>query len=246
MAVHVLRDAKVFIGSEDLSGQIRQTGLEYGSETLDATTLGSSTRKRAGGLKTVRLAHEGFMNPSSSGSIGTQRFTDVGASSQIVTVAAESSDGGRAYFFRALHTQFTPRGGVGELYAFGVTAEANAGEGLLNGRLLRNSTAVTTGSSAGTAVQMTASSSTRTMWAALHVITATSSGTQSITVQVQSDNSSTFPSPTTVLSFTATTAPTQEMKSTALGSTDTWFRQNVSASSSNSIYQVAVAIGFTT
>ena len=250
MAVHVFRDARVLVGGQELTGQVRATQLSYGAESLDKTTLGSTTRQFTGGLKTVAFSHEGFWysaTTASTDALDSARFAEIGTSGTVVTVAAATSEGAPAYLFRSLFTEYAPRGSVGELFGYNVSGAANAGEGLIKGNVLWASTDVASGSTAGTAYNLTDSSSGLYAYAALHVLNATSSGATAVTVRIESDNSSTFPSAGTVLTFTATTAMgagAAEWKSALLGSTDRWFRGVTTTASSESHYSIHLALGF--
>lgn len=50
MAVMVYRDAYVWINGVDLSAKTREAALNYGSESLDNTAMGMTTRSHKGGL----------------------------------------------------------------------------------------------------------------------------------------------------------------------------------------------------
>jgi len=254
MAVHVFRDADVFADGQELTGQVRATSLSYGAEPLDATVLNSTTRLFVGGLKTVAMSHEGFWfanTTASTDALDSARFAEIGTSGTVVTIAAGGTEGSRSFFFESVVTDYTPRGTVGELFGYNVSAAANSGPGLVRGTVLWNSTAVSStqvaaGASTSEALNLTDSSSKKTTYGALHILTATSSGATGLQVLVQSDNSSAFGSPTTVFTFTLSTAAgagAGEWKS-GTGSTDTWFRATNAAASSNSRYAVHLSIGF--
>src|SRR3990167_9153900 len=250
MAVHVFRDADVFVGGQELTGQVRATALNYSAEPLDATVLNSTTRIHVGGLKAVAFSHEGFWyanTTASTDALDSARFAEIGTSGTVVTVAAAGTEGSPAYIFRAMFSEYTPRGTVGELFGYNVSGGANSGEGLVKGTVLWNSTQVTsTGvaadASTSTPLDLTAAASSGLYaYGAMHVLTATSSGATALTVAVQSDASSGFASPATVFAFTATTAAgagSAEWKSALLASTDRWFRAVSTPSSSDSRYSV--------
>lgn len=59
----VWRNAYVWVDSSDLSGQIAEAALNYGSEMLDRTAMGDTTRNRRAGLYdwSIELrAHQAF------------------------------------------------------------------------------------------------------------------------------------------------------------------------------------------
>lgn len=241
MAIRLFKGS-VFTDGLDVSGQLSATNLSAAKDILDGTPINSSGRVRTAGLKSVAMSHQGYWASASTNDVDPVFFGALGVSNVPVTIAAGTSEGSIAYPFRAIHANYTPGAAVGELFGFGVTAEGDIDPGVTRGVLLRYSTSEGLASTTGTAFQLTESSSGKTLYGTLHVFSVTG-GTTSLAVTVQSDGSSTFPSPTTVLTFTGTTASTSRWQSAALGSTDNWFRANIT-SSSGVVRAYAVAIGF--
>ena len=54
------KNAKVYVGGYDLSGDFNQLELMHEAESLDATVFGNDTRRRRGGLHMTRLTGGGF------------------------------------------------------------------------------------------------------------------------------------------------------------------------------------------
>ena len=248
MAVLIVRDAKAYMAGFELTGQIRSLALDYGAEPLDATTLGSTTRTRTGGLKTVAFSHQGFWNAASASSaIDPIIYNRLGTANVPVTVAPQlSSDGSLAYLFRALHTEFSESGTVGELLGYGVTAEGD--EDLVRGVVARNSTLVGSSNGAGTAFFL-GSSTDKTVHASLHVLDVTNpTSSDALVVVLQSAGSSGMGGATTRITFTATTGGggNGEWQSFTAGTTDEWWRQTTTAPTSSGKYSFIVSAGLST
>ena len=248
MAVQSFKNAGLWIDGFEVAGQIRATRLEYGAEALDATTISANTRQRAGGLKNVTLTHEGFWEATASSSgIDAVLFDGMGDSSTPVTVAPQNtSEGAVAYLFKSITTEYTPRGAVGELLNYGVNASADSD--LVRGVLLRNSTGIGSAGLTGTAFQLSGSSSGRTLVANLHVIASDTNGggsTEALLMRIQSAAASSFASPSTEITFAATTGSTSEFVSVA-GTSNTWFRAIATTPSSSGEFWAVVSLGVST
>lgn len=213
---HVLKNAKVFMGAYDLTGYSNNVALNYGVEALDDTTLGSDTRTQTAGLKTVSAGVDGFWD--STPDAGLQ--ANVGVSdTPFSIVAPEGTAGSIAYFFKCEQGTYTMGGEVGSLLNFG--AEANARDNLIRGKLIYHGTATSTGNTA--AIAFPTMPADETLWGALHVFTAPTSGTLDVTVE--SDTASGFSTPVTQLTFTQVgTANTYEFKSATGAISDTYMR----------------------
>lgn len=233
---------KVFFANYDLTGHLTAANIDYGAESLDATTLDSTTRKHSGGLKTIGLGYSGFWdNGASSSGPDAAFYNRIGTSNVPVTIApAGSSDGARAFIFRSLNTQYSVGGEVGQLMPFTVTAEGD--ENLVRGVLLANTTAQTADGT-GTAIQVSGSSG-RTAYGVFHLIDMSTGAADSITVTIQSDNSSSFASPSTQISFTAATASTAEWATFASGTTDDWWRVNITMAGTSAGASASLVVGF--
>ena len=77
----VFRNAYVWVNSTDLSAQIAEVTLNYGSEMLDRTAMGDTTRNRRGGLyewSVEMRAHQSY-----TASVDSVLFPLVGTSADI-------------------------------------------------------------------------------------------------------------------------------------------------------------------
>ena len=83
MAV-VYRDAKLFVNGANLSGSLKELGIEYSAEMLDETCFGDDTRITKGGLFTAKIAGSGFFDTVTG--IETVVFEAVGVDDAVLSV----------------------------------------------------------------------------------------------------------------------------------------------------------------
>ena len=160
----------------------------------------------------------------------------LGAGSTVVTAAAGRSDGDRAWFLNSLISKYSFGGSVGEAGKFDLGCATS--DRLITGWLQAYGSKTSTGNSTG--VQIGALSATQSMYASLHVITAT--GT-TLDVTVESDDNSGFTSATTRITFTqVTTTPVAYLSSVAGAVTDDYWRMKWTISGGGPYYIVG-AIG---
>lgn len=219
MATQVLTNCKLYVAGFDLSGDMNALGLTYAAELQDTTTFGQDTRVRAGGLKTIIAEHQGLWS-AGTGEPDTVLFDRIGTANVPMTICPTSGAVGEvAYLFRAIHSAYNPGGAAGDMLGFSISAEGSDGAPLARGRVLKAAGAAASGD--GTAVEVGAVSSTKTLYGAVHLL----SGSGTLDVTVSSDVDSTFATPTTRLTFSQVTAAGDSAWQTAAGAiTDTYYR----------------------
>lgn len=124
---NVLINAKIFLAGQELTGQLNQVAVEYGAESLDATTFGNASRVRAGGLKTARASGRGFWN-SGTCAIDEDMFVGVGVEDNVFSVFPHgpvegSTSTGIGYAFRTSRARISFGGAIGDLTPFDFTVE---------------------------------------------------------------------------------------------------------------------------
>lgn len=221
---HVLANAKVFLGPYNLTGYANKVDLQYGAEPLDDTVLGDSTRSFKGGLKIVSAGVGGYWDPTPDAGLATTlgiKDTATSVSDTAFSVVAPPGTAGTvAYFFKSLESSYSIEGTVGDLLNY--TAEARATDDLIRGKLIYHGTPTATGTTA--AIAFPTMPATQTLWGALHVFAAPTSGT--LDVVVQSDTATGFGTPATQLTFTqvGTTATSEWKFATAGAISDSYMR----------------------
>lgn len=241
MANQILKDARLWIGAYNLSGDGNSLALDFSAEQQDDTALEDVARSRLAGLKAVALQAEGFWNSGAAGFLDELLHDSMGLADVPVSVCpiAGAAEGDRAFTFLADLADYERRGTVGELFRFSAGAEGR-GIPLIRGNLLHNNTRTASGSGAGS--QIGALSATQRLYAALHVLTV-SGGSPSLTVKVQSDDSAGFSSPIDRITFAAKTAAGYEWASVAGAVTDDYWRANWTISGSTPSFAFVVVAG---
>jgi hypothetical protein len=234
MPSQVITNVRLIVDGRDLSGQLNAVAIEYGADALESTTFGSGTRTHQGGLKTTAMSHQGYWAAADDAHV----FARVGPQATVTVGPDGTASGALAYFEQMMHSTYEPGpGAVGELIPFSFSAEA-AGP-LVRGLVLAPPVAVTAGGD-GTAYQLGGVLAGQRIYAALHVL-AISAG-ETLTVKVQSDNASGFPSPIDQITFTGATATGAQFLSTAGAITDDYWRANWTLTGGSATFLLSAGI----
>lgn len=239
MAIQVLGDQKLWLDGFDLSGAISALAVADSVELQDATVLGDKARRRVAGLRAVTAQHEGLWDKDTFDKV---LFDRIGVANSVMSFAPQDAlEGSVGYTFRAVEGEYTPKGAVGEVFAFSVSAEGDDGSGLIRGTLMHN--AARTTSASGTARQLGAVSATQKLYAALHVIAASGS-TPTLDVLVQSDDAMGFGTPTTQITFAQKAAIGVEWATPVAGAIlDDWWRIDWTIAGGSPSFEFVVIVG---
>ena len=220
MGIEILSNAKLYMAGSDFTGQINSLALAYGAETQEATVFGDTGRRRLAGLPDVNMSQAGFFDAEIT---DADLHTNIGVNNVPVTVAPNAgTEGLDAFFFQALHGEYTPGGTVGELLAYTVTAQGSGGLPLIKGTILGNGEQTATGQ--GTAFNTGAVTSTQKLFACMHVL-AVSGTDPTLDVTIDSDALVGMGTPETQLTFAQAIAVGSEYATPVAGPiTDIWNR----------------------
>lgn len=245
MAVYSVINPTIFVGHQDLSGDLSSIDGTITANPLDVTTFGSGGwHQRIAGLKDVDLSGDGFLNLG-TGNVEEYLYTvSLGAAKAITIGPTTGAEGTPAELFQGLHTTFDQPEKVGDAAAFKM-AFKGTGQ-VARGIILTSKTAGTTSSGSGTitvsqAVVATASK----LYATLHVFSV--SGTNpTLTVSVLSGTTSGFGSSTSRIAFSTATAASSQWGTPAVGPiTDQFYRTSWTiGGTSNPTFSFAVGLGF--
>ncbi len=240
MAIQTLTNAKVWVGGYDISGYLNSIALDDGVELHDVTALGDAARRRLAGIHNVTYQHEGFVDSSMAIDGILQGL--VGSVDNPISVAPSAGAvGDLAYLFRGSVDTYSPSGEVGNPFQLSVGGEGSDGARLVRGSILFNGTATAT--AAGSAVNAGAVASGKSLYAVLHVLSASASDT--LDVLVQSDDNSGFTSATTRITFAQASAIGSQWATAVAGPiTDTYWRVNYTIGGVSPSFQFVVIIGF--
>ncbi len=235
----VLSNAKVYVAHFDLSGDINSVVLNYDADDVEDTSFGNDTHQFKGGLKQSTMSMAGGWSGGASNDAVV--WTRVGTADVPVSVGPTTGAAGEAaYLFLAEHRNYTPAGGVGELLRY--TSEARGTGPLISGDFLFNGTEIVTGD--GTAFNLGAVAAGETLYAALHVISASAGDTLDVTIQ--SDSVEGFGgTPETQITFTQVSGGTEtsEWKTKAGAITDIWYRARWTIAGAGESFQFVITMG---
>lgn len=241
MAIQAWTDLSILVGGFDFAGHGKNVSLATEVAPLDTTNYRSNGWTEViGGNKSGTLSLEFMQDMADNGpdEIAWDLLGDADVPKSLVTPAA---DGSLAYLTRGVPVQYQPIGGnAGELAMTGMTV--NSSGAIVRGLLLHPSATQRTSSGTGTGRQLGAVASGKSLYAALHVVSAAGT-TPSLTVKVQSDDNSNFTSATDRITFAAADVQGAQWSSVAGAITDDWWRITYTISGTNPVFYFAVTAG---
>lgn len=222
----VLKDVFLYIDGYDFRPVTSTATLTSEKESVDSTTFGSDgARENEKGLEQTTGEFAGKWTAGTSG-VDSELWADLaGDDERIYTLGEAETETGVAWSFRANRTNYMAGGELGTLAPFNANAQGRSK--LLRGQLAKAKAPVSATGVIGSVVNLGAVSASQHVYAVLHLFGTAGS---SITVQVQSDDSSGFASPTTRGTIGPVTASGAVSLTPAAGAiADTHWRLNVSA-----------------
>ncbi|MBM7788853.1 hypothetical protein [Tenggerimyces flavus] len=240
MGVIALLDCFIHVHGHDFTTDSNSGQLATETAPLDKTTFGSAGwTELHGGLKSWTLALKGFWQSDTSDAVDPEIFNGLGSTGQVFTLGPVETEAQVAYFAQGGKFNYQLLGQLGELAPFTLASQGTSGQGVIRGQLAKARGVVSAAGQVGSALNLGAGAAGKFLYATVHTFLA---GT-TVTIQVQSDTASNFPTPTTVATFPAITARGASwlVRVDSTGITDTWWRLNVSAITGS--FTVAGAIG---
>lgn len=243
MAVYAVTSPDIYIGQQDLSGDLHTIQGTIVANALDVTNFGSGGwRQRITGLHDINLAGDGYLSMG-TGNVEEFLYTVSLGTVDVITIGeTDGTDGSPAAIFQALHVGFDNPEKVGAAAAF--KASFKGSSLTARGIMLSSKATQTTNGNGTIATSVAATATTSKLYSTLHVFSA--SGTNpTLKVSVISATTSGFGATTTRLSFsTATTASAQWGTPTAGPIADTNYRISwVIGGTSNPTFTFAVGLG---
>ena len=239
MAKFVFNDGKVFSGGYDLSSHITSVNLDITADELDATTINSGGfREKLGGLKDSTLSMDGFYEAGANkpdallgASIGNEL---------IVTTVPDAGVGNTAYFMKSRLFSYQMFGAVGEIAPFSISKSQSDDE-VVQGKIEIDGALTASGNSTG--VQLGAVGATEKVYVAIHCYAVSGTSTPTVTFKLQSDDNSSFTSPTDRITFSNITAIGADYQSASGAITDTYYRLNYTISGTSPSFSIHATIG---
>ena len=131
MATLHFRDARIFAGGYELSGDHNSVGVALAAEMLDETAFGDTTRIHKGGLTTADIEGGGHVD-AAAGHVDRIAFDVVGVDDTLITVFANGlTEGGQTdmgFACKGVVETYDIQGDVGSLLAFSLAIK---GRGIL-------------------------------------------------------------------------------------------------------------------
>ena len=242
MAILALTNCGILAGVADLTGYSNEVSLESEVTDLDTTTFGNAGwRTRQAGLYTASAEVKGFYEAGDAAKPDDRLFADLGASALPVSfLPLGATDANAAYFVKGMRGSYGFGAPVGDMLTW--TSSLQADSQLVRGQVANAVARTATGT--GTSLELGAVGATQRVWAIMHVTALAGTDTPTLTVVVQGDTATNFPSPATVASFTAATTTTSQVVSGAVGaSADSWYRLSWTITGTNPSFSFIAAIG---
>lgn len=199
MGAFVVKNCKVYVGQNDLSGDSNSVTINYEAEMKDRTTFGSGgARRRVSGLTDTKVEWKGFWD-SGVGKPEDAVLEAIATGDEVLTVCpVDGVVGERAFFTRVATSSYSPSAQVGELMEFSAKAEGKVP--LARGLVVVNGAVTVTGNSG--VLNLGKVDAGKKLYAALHILAASGTGA-TLTARVQSDDSGDFLSPIDRITFPA-------------------------------------------
>lgn len=242
MAVDYWHDVSLLDGGYELAGNAKNVTLATTVAALDATPISTSDgwTVLVPGLKSGMI--EMSLMADTVGTIDGDQFTNLGVAGVPKSVVTRSADGSVAYLMRGIPLSYTPiEGNVGDLAMARVSGKSSGV--LVRGRQLHPANVARSSSSTGTGRQLGAVIAGKSLYAALHIISATGSS-PTLDVKVQSDDNGSFTSATDRITFAQqTTTGSYAWSSVAGAITDDYWRISYTIGGSGPSFLFAVTAG---
>lgn len=238
----ILNHCRIYHGAYNLSADLNSLELGLEADMQDVTTFNDNGWTMVQpGLKTGTFSFEGYFTAGTT-SVSSHLNTEFGLSGTPLTIASSNSDGVTAFLTRTATSQVQVLGGaVGE--AGKITASGTANTDVVRGTILMPTSSAVSATGTGTGRQLGALSATQALYASLHVVSISGSGTPTLTATIQSDDNAGFTSPTSQISFSAATAVGAQWGSKAGAVTDTYWRVSYTISGTSPSFTFVVAAG---
>ena len=212
MAEVIYSCAHLLVGAYDFSGQLTEMIVNRSSESLDGSTMGTTTRKHKGGVYSANVTAKGLLNLGSSlldpvifGGIGTDATLVTAFVNGIPAVACSTAGG---YGITAVSVTDVIGGSYGQLLPF--DADFQTQHDLVHAVVLDNalSTAWSTGTNNGTAIPLSTSgmSTGEKLYGGFHITAlSTSIVSNGVSATIAAASSSGFATSSTRITFSAKT-----------------------------------------
>ena len=224
MSKLVLTNCRAFVGGTDLTAVTNKAEFNPKVEAVKVTNYASGGwDELLGGLGEVEGSLVGFFEAGADDSfVDPSLFAKLGSLAPWSLAPAGAADGAVAYLMSGLTSKYQPiKGAVGDAAGFEATGKGSSK--IARGVIAHPPGTARTASGTGTSFQIGALAAGQSLYANLHVLSV-SGTTPSLTVRIEGDNATGFPSPVTVGTFSAANSISGQSMRIAGPVTDDWFR----------------------
>lgn len=239
----VLTGCRIFAGSADLTSSSNKVEVSAEAEEKEVTNFASGGWKEVrGGLLSSKMSAGGQWEAFDLSKVDDETWADLGTLIPFTVFPDVATEGSPAYFTQALRRTYSLFDAVGEVSPW--QAEVSGTWPVVRGASLENPGTPRTATGTGTAVQLGVIPAGKRLYAALHVLSVAGTAAPTITVKVQADNASGFPSPLDQITFTAATAIGSQIARTAVGAlADDWYRVSYTITGTTPSFLFVVTAG---
>lgn len=246
MGKFVLANARLFMAGADLTTVNNKIELAAEVEEKESTAFvptGDVWKEVLGSIRSASMQASGQWEADDTalGKIDDTAWTSLGAVTPMTACPATAAVGQLAWLSGFLRTNYQLGGAVGDVAPWSANGSGNWP--LARGVVAHDPGTARTATGTGTSIQLGAVPAGKHLYASLHVLSVAGT-TPSLTVAIQSDNATGFPSPTTALTFSAANSKGGQILRAAGPIADDWFRvsHTISGTSPSFLYLAAVAI----
>jgi hypothetical protein len=239
----ILTDVRLFAVGADLSGNSNKVELTAEVEEKDTTNYRSAGWKEVlGGLASSTFTAEGQWEAADPSKVDDASWAQLGGTGPWTATPTDATVSTLAYFTNALRSSYALGGQVGDVAPW--TGKASGSWPVVRGQIAHPPGTARTSSGTGTGLQLGAVAAGKRLYAAVHVLSVSGTGTPSITLRVESDDNAGFTSAATALTFAAATAPGgQILRSDGTAIADSYFRIGWTVAGTSPSFLFTAALG---
>ncbi len=242
MSLVVLTGVRLFAVGVDLTSSNNKAELSADIEEKDATTYASGGWKELlGGLASSEIDAEGLWEAGDPSKVDDAAWSNLGGNGPWTVAPLSANVGDLAYTTKALQSEYKLLGAVGDIAPW--SAKASGSWPLARGQIAHPPGTARSTSGTGTSINLGAVAAGKRLYASLHVLSVAGT-TPSLTVEIEGDTATGFPSPVTYLTYSAANAVGgQILRTDGTAITDSWFRAKWTVSGTTPSFMFVVAFG---
>ncbi|MFD9706210.1 hypothetical protein [Lentzea sp. NPDC059081] len=242
MGSFVITNARVFTGGLDATGVSNTVKFDAEVEAKDRTNMGSGgwTEVR-GGLAKTEIEAGGQWEAGGRGFVDDELFASLGGVGALSVCPDGAAVGSLAWLTKAMQGKYSLGDQVGEIAPWSMSGKGSWP--LARGLVAHPPGTARTATGTGTGQQLGAVGAAQYLYAGLHVLSIAGTSTPTITVEIESDDSNSFASPTSRITFDAATAVGGQLKRIGGAITDNWFRPKWTITGTTPSFLFVVSFG---